>query len=358
MSLPIQPHHASQASPQTKFPLQLPFHPPHAWFKFVQQALIIPNLPAPLHYLNFRVLIGQPNIPIFKNHLANQTSALDTITLMSSVSPHMHGQFSHYSIEQACILKNDHYQFGPNNHITGTLPKLQLQREDAELSIDLNINTHPIVSYFSKMRFGLYEHWSLMCDCQGLVVYKGKRFEIDHLGSFEYARAIYLPYLPLCFYTYQVIQLKDQRQLLLLHIRNHFNQVLQSKIYLRDLNQASSVCFEHQVHFKVHRVYPKVMTPNQQTMYLPREFEWRCKQGKQSIRIYAQSRGDFKFGLGAGYAGSFNYQIEIDQLQEEGTAGYCEYIDCRPLMWQEKNHPEMLREQLEHPIAVTIKNNK
>lgn len=52
--------------------------------------------------------------------------------------------------------------------------------------------------------------------------------------------------------------------------------------------------------------------------------------------VQAQSRGDFKFGLAAGYVGSFKYQLKINHHEEMGESGYCEYIDCRSLTWQEK----------------------
>jgi hypothetical protein len=39
------------------------YHPPNKKYKIIHQALTIPNLPAPLHYLNFLSMIGQPNTP-------------------------------------------------------------------------------------------------------------------------------------------------------------------------------------------------------------------------------------------------------------------------------------------------------
>ena len=44
----------------------------------------------------------------------------------------------------------------------------------------------------------------------------------------------------------------------------------------------------------------------------------------------------------------------FNDYEEEGTAGYCEYIDCRPLKWQEKkNEAKNTEQQLETaPIAL------
>lgn len=355
MSLPRHSLGPSQLPTQAPFSLQLAYHPPNAWYKIVHQTIVITNLPAPLHYLNFKVMMGQANLPIFRNHIAIETSALDTVTLVCSISPHMMTQFSRYSIANDCNLKEDDYQFGETQRLTGKLPDFHLIRNDPELSIDLNIKTHPVLSRFLKFKIGLYEHWSLLCHCTGQLTYQGKIFDIDQQGSFEYIRAINVPYLPLCFYTYQIIDLKDQRQLQLIHLRNQFNQILQSKIYIKDLVSGKTECFERNVHFVVHRVYPKITTPNHQSMYLAREFEWQWRNDTQHIRIYAQSRGDFKFGVGVGYTGSFNYQLEINEYQEEGHAGYCEYIDCRPLKWQEQDDPQKLLEKRGYPLPVILK---
>lgn len=339
---------------QARFPFDLAYHPPKGWFKIIHQGLVIPNLPAPLHYFNFITILGQPNIPMMRNASAIHTTSLDTATVISSISPQMVGHFHSYSLENECEMREGYFQFANRETLTGSFPEFHLYREDDELEVDLQITTKPILSHFSKLKLGLFEHWSLLCECRGSIRYKELNFQINQLGAFEYARAINIPYLPLCFFTYQIINLKDQRQLLLAQLRNNFNQIIQSRIYLREVSSVKAVMFDEKVLFKVHRVYPKVTTPNHQHMYLPREFEWQFSDGETTIQIQAQSRGDFKFGLAAGYVGSFNYQVKINDYEEEGTAGYCEYIDCRPLKWQEKkNEAKNTEQQLETaPIAL------
>lgn len=340
---------------QAQFPFKLNYHGPKGRFKIIHQGLMIPGLPAPLHYFNFLTIIGQPNAPMLRNEYAIKHSALDTVSLISSISPHMVGHFNAYSVADDCDFEQNQFKFGERECLKGSIPHFQLIRSDEELSVNLHINTQPIISHFTKSKFGLFDHWSLMCHCTGEIIYKGQSYSINHLGSFEYARAMNLPYLPLCFFTYQIINLNNQRQLLLAQIRNNFNQIMQSRIYLRDLTNHTSEMFDEQVYFKVHRVYPKVTTPNQQDMYLPREFEWNFKNSNRSIVVNAQSRGDYKFGLAAGYVGSFKYQVEIDGIQESGESGYCEYIDCRPLKWQEKNNQEKILDKILNPVPCTLK---
>ena len=54
---------------QTPAQLQhnLPLHAQTRQYKAILLALKIPNLPAPLHYLNFISMIGQPNAAVLRN---------------------------------------------------------------------------------------------------------------------------------------------------------------------------------------------------------------------------------------------------------------------------------------------------
>ncbi len=338
-------------------PHALAYQAPNKKYKIIHQALMIPNLPAPLHYLNFLSIIGQPNAPMLCNPSAIQTTALDTATVICSSSPHMHGHFNHYSIEKECQFQNNRFEFLDREKLQGSFPEFRLTRKDSELSFDLKIQTSTLISHFTHMRFSLAEHWSLLCECQGWIQYQDQRYMIESLASFEYARSFNFPYLPLAFFTYQVINLSRNRQILLAQIRDSYNAIIQSRIYLRDLNQQNSQMFEDRVYFKVHRVYPQVVTPNGQKMYLPREFAWSYQndQDGMNIQIQAQSRGDFKFGVAAGYVGSFCYDITINNETEKGEGGYCEYIDCRALKFQENDKHENLINNFANIAAITTK---
>lgn len=340
---------------QAQFPFKLDYHGPKGRFKIIHQGLMIPGLPAPLHYFNFLTIMGQPNIPMIRNQYAIKTYPLDSVSLISSVSPHMVGHFHGYSIQDDCEFKENSYQFGSKEILKGQIPYFQLNREDDELSVDLEIETYPIISHFTKLKLGLFDHWSLLCRCKGKIQYKDQTYEIDQLGSFEFARAVNIPYLPLCFFTYQIINLENQKQILLAQIRNNFNQIVHSRMYLRDLKSGRSEMFDEGVYFKVHRVYPKVKTPNGHEMFLPREFEWSLNAKNKKIKVRAESRGDYKFGLAAGYVGSFSYQLEIDDHIEEGKSGYCEYIDCRPLKWQEQDQNQKNVQETANPVPCALK---
>lgn len=335
---------------------RLNFHVPTRQYKFIYFGAILPNLPAPLHYFNFIGIMGAAHAPMLRNESALQTHAIDTATVLCSSSPHMVGQLHSYAMVQDCIFSKGLLQFSSKEQVLGNLPNLVIQREDSELSCQLSLHTTSQVNYFNKMRMGLAEHWSTRCFCEGSIVYKEQKFKISQYGVFEFARAIQFPYLPLAFFTYQIIQLNNGDQLLLAQTRDSFNRIVQSRIYLKYAQVERIELFDEGVQFKVHRVYPKAITPNGQAMYLPREFEWhyQSKQG-EIIQVQAQSRGDFKFGLAAGYVGSFKYQIKINSREEYGEAGYCEYVDCRTLKWQEKNQDEKILDDFANSVPFMLK---
>lgn len=341
---------------QTPYAKQPEYHPQNKYYKIIHQGLMIPNLPSPLHYFNFLSIIGQPNAPMLLNKSAILNhKPLNTATVITSVSGKMAGHLNSYDISHDCNLEKHSYRFGEREHLYGNFPNFNLIRNDDELAVNIKITTSPIISHFTQLKLPLFNHWSILCECEGHVQFQDQIYTFKELGSFEYARAINLPYIPLCFFTYQIINLDQTKQLLLAQIRDNFNQIIQSRIYLRNLGTKTAIVFDKNVRFINHRIYPAVTTPNKQTMYLPREFEWQYEDKQNKIRVIGQSRGDYKFGLAAGYVGSFQYQVQINENEYLGEAGYCEYIDCRPLKWQEKNKEEKLLQEIANTVPILLK---
>lgn len=319
-----------QAPPQ---PTML--HAQQRRYKIIHQAVKIPNLPAPLHYLNFYSLIGQPRAPIFQQPHLHIEKPLQVATVLASSSMHSVGHFHAYDIRQDCVFSPQQFQFAKRERLTGQLPQLKLQRDDDELSFDLNIHSLDLVSYFCQLRWSLGQYWSLPCQCQGTLTYKDQSYQIDQLGVLEHGRSIDFSLLPLAFYVYQLIPLSNTQQLIVMQLRDQFNSILYSRLYLKDITTQQVQIYDKNLSLYIQRVYPVVKTPNDQAMYLPRVWGWSLQQSDMHIEICTQSRGDFKFGLAAGFVGSFCYQVLINGEKFVGEHGYCEYVDCRSLKYQE-----------------------
>ncbi|WP_288378249.1 DUF6670 family protein [uncultured Acinetobacter sp.] len=320
----------------------LAYHPPKGRFKLIYQGLILPGLPAPLHYINFMSLIGQAKIPILYNKNILKHKALDTASVFVSSSPHLAGQLKSYSISEQCHFRSDAFNFDQQDVIQGYFPDFHFKRTDSALSVDLKVHTVNVLSHYTPLKWGVFEHWSLLCWCQGRVMFENHCYEVQGMGSFEYARSAHLPYMPVCFFTHHVLNLTDQLQVLLTQVRNQWNQIIYSRADLRNLDGRVE-SYKDNVFFQIQRLYPKVTTPNFKEMYLPREFLWQVYvKDCLLLEVKGKSRGDFKFGLAAGYAGSFQFNAIYNNQHYKGEAGYIEYIDMRPLHWQEKDQSALL----------------
>ena len=325
----------------------LTFYPPKGLFKIVYQALILPNLPEPFHYLNFISLIGQPRIPICYNASAITTTAIDTATVLVTSGLSTAGHLKSYSAKEQCQLEQDRYQFLDVDQIQVDFPNYYFKRIDEELSCQLTVNIRAEIENHSALHWGVGDYWYARCQCEGEITYKKQKYQIEAQGILKHARAIYLPFIAFHFFTYQVIQVNANLQIILSELRNQWNNIVFSRIEIQS-NEQRSILYDHQVVLDITRVYPKVQTPNGREMYLAREFMWQYQEKNQIIfQLKAQSRGDYKFGLGAGYVGSFNYELIWNNENHKGS-GYCEYIDCRPLHWQEKNKSEQIMDQIPH----------
>ncbi|MEG0746645.1 MAG: hypothetical protein RR509_09840 [Acinetobacter sp.] len=325
----------------------LTFYPPKGLFKIVYQALILPNLPEPFHYLNFISLIGQPRIPICYNASAITTTAIDTATVLVTSGLSTIGHLKSYSAKEQCQLEQDRYQFLDVDQIQVDFPNYYFKRIDEELSCQLTVNIRAEIENHSALHWGVGDYWYARCKCEGEITYKKQKYQIEAQGILKHARAIYLPFIAFHFFTYQVIQVNANLQIILSELRNQWNNIVFSRIEIQS-NEQRSILYDHQVVLDITRVYPKVQTPNGREMYLAREFMWQYQEKNQIIfQLKAQSRGDYKFGLGAGYVGSFNYELIWNNENHKGS-GYCEYIDCRPLHWQEKNKSEQIIDQISH----------
>ena len=323
-------------------PSLLAYHPPKNHFKLVYHGLMLPDLPAPLHFLNFIGLLGQPKIPLFHNPSIIKDKASNTASVLIAISPHQIGHLKSYRLKQHCQIDPYQYQFGQVDCLNGFFPQFEIQRQDRELEVNLKISTTNTVTHFTPLKWNLFEHWSVLCHCEGTLKYQNQHYEISAMGSFDYARAANIPYLPLAFYIHQLINLDETTQIILTQVRNQWNQIAYSKCYIRSVNGHQQQ-FDKKVKFHIHRVFPKITTPNGRHMYLPREFTWVISEnGHPIFELRGQSRGDFKFGVGAGYVGSFRYRARFRNQEFEGESAYCEYIDIRPLNWQEKNQKQML----------------
>ena len=300
--------------------------------------VMIPDLPAPHQFFSIMSVIGTPGALAFDADHALKASPRGNATAVMGTAATHPQQFAGYSIAQECQLAEDgsHIQFGNNIVITGQYPHYQVVARAPDFELDIQINNTDKVSWFVKTP--LYDHLSLLSSYQGTVTYKGDVQQIAGLCTFEHAACI-SPYLlrdkpipahlkvPLDFFTYQIINLDENTQLLLNDTRLNDIKIV-SKAFLRGRNQYNQ---SYAAEFEVLTYQPQpAIAPDGVAMRLPQTFRWLIKKADGSILMTINGRVDtpFTYGLGTGYVGAYHYDGQYGDKAIQGR-GYIEYIDRR-----------------------------
>jgi hypothetical protein len=292
---------------------------------------MVPGLPDPHRTFGVMSIVGTPGVAIFANDDAITTTPTDTAYLVSATAAMRAGQFRTYSIERDCEFAADgrHIRFGDDLLIEGGLPQFRLTRRHPDVDVDLVITATDKVSYFADLPGGLYTHWSLLCRYAGTV---GDQSAAG-LCTFEYAHGIGThslplparPNLPARFFTYHVLNVDEENQVLFAEVHGPAGTVLLREVYVRGLGDYGSM---------YRRVLSSVgdlrvaTTPAGRPMRLPREFGWSAisEGGSEVVSIEGRSNDDWAYGLGAGFVGSYRYAGSFHGGAISGT-GYVEYID-------------------------------
>ncbi|HEX6591437.1 MAG TPA: DUF6670 family protein [Moraxellaceae bacterium] len=309
-------------------PLTLrPHIPNHA----VHFGIMLPGLPEPFRFLNLITVIGQPRARIFRNTHLIRTTAADTASLLVGTATATPDHFRGYSVQQDCEFAADgsRLRFGNELLMEGRYPVFTARRQGHDFNFELQLRATDRIAHFAKMVGGLYDHWSILCEYQGHLEQGGVQTPVQGLCTYEYARAANLP-LPLRFFSYQIINVDARTQVLFVVVLGPRGLPVQRRVYVRSLDSHGGI-YSRGFDFTVHEYEASPVTsPEGATMRLPRRFSWQVQddQGKELIVIDGECNGDFRYGMAAGYAGSYRYQGRFRGQPLQGT-GYIEYIDYR-----------------------------
>lgn len=315
----------------TPFDPATAFHPPLGRYSTVHYGLMLPNLPAPLNFLDVITVIGQPKIKLYRNDHLIETTAVDTANLLIGTGVQFPGQFRGYQVARDLELGPDSalVRFGDDFRLEGTYPDFTVTYRNPEFDLDLRVRATDKVSHFVKLLGGLFDHWSLLCQYEGTVTYRGDTTEISGLNTLEYARGARVV-LPFKFFTYQIINIDETTQILMVEVLGPFDLPLQRSVYLRSLSDHGST-YENNFRFGVDRLEPSARrTPNGLSMHLASDFHWSVddEHGNQLIEIHGTTNDDYVYGMAGGYVGSYQYTGRFRGEPVTGT-GYVEYIGTR-----------------------------
>jgi hypothetical protein len=282
---------------------------------------MLPGLPAPERYFGMMAIAGTPGASFVANDDRITTSPRDTAYVVSH-------RFHTYSVRRNCDFASDgsRLRFGDDLLITVAHPDVEIRRTDPFAA--LRLEATQAVTRFMRIP-GVYDHWSVLCRARGQV----GETDVDTLCTFEYARGVSVHSLldrrlpkafrvPVPFFTYHVLNVDDRTQLLFSDVRAPGGIALQRAAHVRTVDGTSTTRrADHR--FEVHASEPHT-TPDGRTMAVPLSFTWAVA----GIEVHGRTNGDFTYGLGAGYVGTYDYEGTFDGRSISGCA-YLEYVDLR-----------------------------
>ncbi|WP_139278258.1 DUF6670 family protein, partial [Rhodococcus triatomae] len=288
--------HALAGAP---FDPETPFHPPRGRYTTVHYGLMFPNLPAPLNFLDIIAVVGQPYIKLWRNGHLIRTTGRDTASLLVGSAVTFPGQFRGYSVSEEMELAADSsvVRFGSDLSLEGSYPDFTLTYDNPACQIAFDIRATDRIAHFAKVRGGLYDHWSLLCEYAGTVRHDGTTYELSGLSTLEYARGTPLT-LGFTFFTYQIINVDERTQVLMVEVLGPASVSVQQAVYVRSLDDHGGV-YEDGFRFDVFDVEPEPRTtPNGLTMELGTRFEWSVddENGDELISIDGTTNDDYIFG--------------------------------------------------------------
>jgi hypothetical protein len=307
--------------------------PPHGLrSSWVHYGVMVPGLPEPDRTFGVMSIVGTPGVAIFANDHAITTTANDTAYLVSATAA-MSGEGLHvYSIERDCEFREGLVRFGADLTIEGVYPDFHLRRFHRDVPVELNIVATDKVSYFADLPGGLYTHWSLLCRYEGTV---GRR-ALAGLCTLEYAAGAGMhslpipgtPNIPVPFFTYHVLNVDDCTQVLMGLVTGPRGIELVRATNVRGVDEYGYELRD--TRFDVEEYAPTPLpTPDGRAMRVPATLTWSAyQQGSEVVSISGRCRGDWVYGLGAGFVGSYDYTGSFRGKPVSGTA-YIEYIDRR-----------------------------
>jgi hypothetical protein len=301
---------------------------------------MMPGLPEPHRAFGVMSIVGTPGVRIFANDRLITSTPNDTAYVVSATSSMTHAQFRAYSMATDCDFAADgsHLRFGDDVTITGRHPSFTVHRSHPEVDVRLDITATDTITRF--VRLGrVYSHWSLLCRARGVITDAAGSTDIAGLCTLEYAAGVGLHSvldrrlpgsitLPGRFFTYHVLNVDDETQLLFTYVFGPAGIPVQRAVHVRSLSTgAATYRRSHSFAVDEYETEPRI-TPDGRSMRLPRRFTWRVGTDTQPIEVRGTTTGDFAYGLGAGYVGTYDYEGTFAGRTIRGHA-YMEYIDCR-----------------------------
>jgi len=303
--------------------------PPHGRWGIVHYGVMVPGLPAPFRFFDAIVILGTARAPVFGNRSLVRTTDSDSAWVLTGSGVTI-DSFRPYSIAEECTLTDDGslLRFGDELRIDRARQKIAIRAVQPQARVDLTLRPTAAVSHFAHLP-GLYDHWSVLCQYEGSFDTADGAFTRTGLCTYEYARAVNLP-LPFLWFTYQILDVDDRTQVLMGEVLGPVGLPVQRMVYVRAVDGTATTHTQDFRHKVLEYAPEPRITPDGHRMRMPKRFNWTVDDdsGEELINVDGITNDDFAYGLGSGYAGSYEFTGRFRGTPITGT-GYIEWIDRR-----------------------------
>lgn len=313
-------------------------HPDSHLWGWTHFGVFLPDLPAPYRYLNTMTLIGATGTVCFDNDELAAPDVRNTTTVLSSTAHADHVHYEAYDASTACEFAEDGSTLAWAEDLTieVALPRVTVAADYASFGARIELETTRVASYF--VRTPAYDHVSLLAPYRLTLTDAAGSHEHSGLGTVEYARSVTpqalrrraLPdrlKVPADFFTYQIIDLDADTQLLLTDVRAAGATACRLA-HLRTRDGSAQVFTD--VRFEVLEHGPDLVDPWDRTMRAPSRMRWTIRDsGRDLIRLDAVVDAPWRFGHGRGYVSAYSYEGHWGPRTISGS-GYVEWVDCEP----------------------------
>lgn len=325
----------ASARPFERTDLFLPHHRSRLW-GWTHFGVFVPDLPAPWRFLNTMTLIGATGAVCFDNDHLAAPDARNTATVLASTAKGDQHHYAAYDTSTECVFAADgsRLQWGEDLTLEVDLPAVTVRGRYDGFAVDLSLDVTSAASYF--VRTAPYDHVSLLAPYFGTITDADGEHHVEGLGTFEYARCV-TPQslsrralapalkLPVDFFTYQVIALDQDHQLLLTDVRvAGATACRMAHVRHRD---GTARAFTD-VTFDVLSYSEDLVDPLGRVMRRPQQLRWSVRDaGRELITITGTTDAPWRFGHGRGYATAYTFTGRWEGRDVAGT-GYLEWVDC------------------------------
>lgn len=317
---------------------------PHVYYKrfgSTHYGIMVPDLPEPLRYLAWASVIGYIGFPVTDSEYQMSLDGKgDTASLVHGTALSISDTAYHtYSVKRDLLFRREPFavHFKNDTSLIQQGESYLLETNTNEIKVDLRLEPTSAITWFSYS--GLYKHFSILMRYKGSITQQGIKRNVEGMCTLESWKAVSTSLLknrwlvnniklPVKIFSYQVINIDDNQQLLLVFVCFQDQPIITS-VYYRHTD-GTSIQYNGETHFEVIELeHESERTPDGFLMDVPKSFVWIAyHNNKKILDIKANVDTKYCYGLGTGFVSAYQWEGEFEGQKINGR-GYLEYVDRR-----------------------------